>query len=119
MWVSETDYAKARTLRASLLPAEPVTYRQDGVTNYALPLPPKALPLELPNVQSYLPSGTGESPLANETDWLEIWFNAETGEAVPATRPRPAGDAWVRARRETNTMPQWAGSRSITKSSMF
>ena len=30
--------------------------------------------------------------------------------AVPASQPKPAGDAWVRGRRETNTMPQWAGS---------
>ena len=61
-------------------------------------------------MQSYLPSGTGESPLANETAWLEIWLNVQTGAAIPATAAKPAGDAWVRGRRETNTMPQWAGS---------
>jgi leucyl-tRNA synthetase len=61
-------------------------------------------------VQSYLPSGTGESPLANETRWLEVWLDCATGAAVPASEPRPAGDRWIRARRETNTMPQWAGS---------
>ena len=110
VWVSEADYAKARATRADALPSEPVTFRQDGVLHCALPLPASALPLELPPVQSYLPSGQGESPLANETDWLEIWFNFETGAAMPASQARPAGDAWVRARRETNTMPQWAGS---------
>jgi leucyl-tRNA synthetase len=110
VWVSETDYAKAKSVRGASLPKEPVTYKQEGVTYFALPLPDAALPLELPSVQSYLPSGTGESPLANETAWLEIWFNVETGAAVPATAARPAGEAWVRGRRETNTMPQWAGS---------
>jgi leucyl-tRNA synthetase len=110
VWVSESDYATARAIRGSTLPPQPVTFKQDGVMHYALPLPARALPLELPEVQSYLPSGTGESPLANETQWLEIWFNCETGEAVPAASAKPAGDAWLRGRRETNTMPQWAGS---------
>jgi leucyl-tRNA synthetase len=68
------------------------------------------LPLVLPDVQSYLPSGTGESALANETAWLEIWLEVTTGACVPATQAKPAGTGWVRARRETNTMPQWAGS---------
>jgi len=110
VWVSAADYAKAAALRGGTLPPEPVTFRQDGVMHCALPLPAQALPLALPDVQSYLPSGTGESPLANETAWLEIWFNVESGAAVPATAPQPAGAAWIRGRRETNTMPQWAGS---------
>jgi leucyl-tRNA synthetase len=110
VWVNEADYARARAKHPDLLPEHPVTFTQAGEVQYALPVPPPALPLELPEVHSYLPSGTGESPLANETNWLEIWFNHETGEAVPASAPKPAGDAWVRGRRETNTMPQWAGS---------
>ena len=40
---------------------------------------------------------------------MEIWCHGLTGAAVPAGRPKP-GEQWVRARRETNTMPQWAGS---------
>jgi leucyl-tRNA synthetase len=87
-----------------------VTYVSEGVAHYALPVPSSALPLQLPEVQSYLPSGTGESPLANVTTWLEIWFDFTSGAAVPASQARPDGDTWVRARRETNTMPQWAGS---------
>ena len=110
VWVSADDYAKAKAWRGADLPSEPVTFAQDGAVHYALPLPAGALPLELPDVQSYLPSGTGESPLANETAWLEIWFNVTTGAAVPASAPIPTGDGWVRGRRETNTMPQWAGS---------
>jgi leucyl-tRNA synthetase len=110
VWLDEADYRRAAALRPGDLPAHPVTFSSGGVTHYALPLPAEALPLQLPSVQSYLPSGNGESPLANETAWLEIWFNVATGAAVPATQPQPAGEAWVRGRRETNTMPQWAGS---------
>ncbi|HVU32327.1 MAG TPA: leucine--tRNA ligase [Opitutaceae bacterium] len=110
VWVSAEDYAAARAARPSDFPEQPVTFSQDGQTHFAVPLPPSALPLQLPNVQSYLPSGTGESPLANETAWLEIWLDVSNGAAVPATDPKPAGNTWVRGRRETNTMPQWAGS---------
>jgi leucyl-tRNA synthetase len=87
-----------------------VSYEQHGVVRFALPLPDAALPLELPPVESYLPSGTGESALANVTDWVDIWYEPASGKAVPASAGKPADDAWVRARRETNTMPQWAGS---------
>ena len=108
-WVSKEDYERVANFRQDL-PGSPVTFVENGVTQYALPIPDAALPLVLPDVQSYLPSGNGESPLANETAWLEIWLNAETGAAIPASQPQPAGPVWVRARRETNTMPQWAGS---------
>jgi leucyl-tRNA synthetase len=110
VWVSEADYQRAKVHGGAALPQTPVTFKHREVTHYALPVPERALPLELPPVQSYLPSGNGESPLANEIPWIEIWFNSETGAALPATAPKPAGDAWIRARRETNTMPQWAGS---------
>ena len=110
VWVGADDYAQARTVRSDL-PAQPVTFVQDGVAHFALPLPESALPLVLPEVQSYLPSGTGESPLANQTDWVDLWFDAATGAAVPARQGKPdTPGTWVRARRETNTMPQWAGS---------
>ena len=59
-----------------------------------VPVPESELPLELPNVTSYEPSGTGESPLANIDEW------------VNCTCPKCGG----KAKRETNTMPQWAGS---------
>jgi len=110
VWVSEADYQAAATARAADLPASPVTFVENGQTRYALPLPAAALPLELPPVESYLPSGTGESPLALVTDWLEIWLNPVSGAAVPAAQAKPAGGPWIRGRRETNTMPQWAGS---------
>ncbi len=110
VWVSEADYRRAAPGLSGVLPPEPVSFIQDGVARFALPLPESALPLELPPVQSYLPSGTGESALANVTDWVDVWYDFATGEAVAAAGPRPAGAPWIRARRETNTMPQWAGS---------
>ena len=58
------------------------------------PLDESELPLELPAVEKYEPTGTGESPLANIKEWVEI--KNEEGEVVGL--------------RETNTMPQWAGS---------
>ncbi|MEM1347350.1 MAG: leucine--tRNA ligase [Myxococcota bacterium] len=58
------------------------------------PLPEELLPLTLPEVEQYKPSGTGESPLATVSQW------------VHTTDPHSGKPA----RRETNTMPQWAGS---------
>jgi leucyl-tRNA synthetase len=59
-----------------------------------VPIPESELPLELPPVEHYEPTDTGESPLANVADW------------VNTACPECGGPA----RRETNTMPQWAGS---------
>lgn len=59
-----------------------------------VPVPESQLPLRLPQVQSYVPTGTGESPLAGITNWVHTSC-PHCGE--PALR-------------ETNTMPQWAGS---------
>ena len=111
VWVSETDYRAAVASAGSTLPlpAEPVTCVINGATSYALPLPVTALPLQLPTVTSYQPTGTGESPLAAIPEWLEIWYQPATGASVPASQARPGPD-WIRGRRETNTMPQWAGS---------
>jgi len=72
----------------------PIIYVNDGDGEYAKALPESALPLTLPEVSSYSPSGTGESPLATMRDWVNT-TDPETGKP---------------ARRETNTMPQWAGS---------
>ena len=59
-----------------------------------VPIPEKSLPVKLPKVKSYEPTGTGESPLAA----IEKWVNVKC--------PQCGG----KAKRETNTMPQWAGS---------
>jgi leucyl-tRNA synthetase len=57
-------------------------------------VPEDELPILLPNVEKYEPTGTGESPLSGITDWVNT-IDPETGKP---------------AQRETNTMPQWAGS---------
>lgn len=59
-----------------------------------VPVPETDLPVKLPNVKKYEPTGTGESPLADIAKWVNVKCPA-CGE---------------NARRETNTMPQWAGS---------
>ena len=113
VWVSKGDYERAQNTNGTLkdlLPNDAVTTDKDGETYYALPLPASELPLKLPEVENYQPSGTGESPLATISDWLEVWFDLETGKALSKTEPKPDGDHWVSATRETNTMPQWAGS---------
>lgn len=58
------------------------------------PIPESELPLTLPELEKFEPSGTGESPLVRATDW------------VNTTCPHCGGPA----KRETDTMPQWAGS---------
>ena len=55
-------------------------------------------------------SGTGESPPATISEWLEVWFDLSTGQTISQSQDRPDGANWVSATRETNTMPQWAGS---------
>ncbi|MBT9282072.1 MAG: leucine--tRNA ligase [Hydrogenibacillus schlegelii] len=69
----------------------PILHLEDGTTK---PVPEAALPVTLPETDHIRPTGTGESPLANIAEWVET-LDPETGK---------------RARRETNTMPQWAGS---------
>ncbi|AKP66827.1 leucine--tRNA ligase [Companilactobacillus ginsenosidimutans] len=68
----------------------PVIHWEDGETTL---VPEDQLPLELPADSDIAPSGTGESPLANLDDWVNVVD--ENGR---------------KGRRETNTMPQWAGS---------
>jgi len=113
VWVSAEDFNRLKDYPNSpwleFMPKEPVCFTQNGETRYALPLPSAALPLKLPHVEQYQVAGTGESPLACVTDWLHIAINLKTGEVQPAIQPRPTAD-WVVATRETNTMPQWAGS---------
>ncbi len=69
----------------------PVLHWEDGTTTG---VPEEDLPLVLPKTTEIKPSGTGESPLANIADWVHV------------TDPKTG----MKGRRETNTMPQWAGS---------
>jgi leucyl-tRNA synthetase len=111
LWVSREDYARipAGSALRALLPAEPVTCVLDGREACAVPLPASKLPLTLPEVKSYQPSPTGESPLSKAEAWVNVWVDLATGETAPRASARP-GEAWAAASRETNTMPQWAGS---------
>ena len=68
----------------------PVIHWEDGTTSL---VPEDELPLKLPEDTNIKPSGTGESPLANLTDWVNV-----------------VDKDGRKGRRETNTMPQWAGS---------
>lgn len=115
IWVQQADYQRCLQIKESpfreYLPKEPVSYKaKDGVTYCALALPTKALPLTLPEVDDYKPSGTGESPLAKNLDWLQVALNLRTAQIVPAKEQAKAQGDWVLGLRETNTMPQWAGS---------
>lgn len=69
----------------------PIIHWEDGTTTA---IPEEELPLRLPVTEDIRPSGTGESPLANIHEWVNV-VDPETGK---------------KGRRETNTMPQWAGS---------
>lgn len=67
----------------------PVLHKKDGTI---VPVSKDSLPLVLPELKEYKPSGTGESPLIHATEWLNVNID---------------GEEYIR---ETNTMPQWAGS---------
>jgi len=69
----------------------PLLHLEDGSTE---PLSDDELPLTLPEMDKYQPTGTGESPLASVNEWVNT-TDSKTGK---------------RAKRESNTMPQWAGS---------
>jgi leucyl-tRNA synthetase len=68
----------------------PILHTQD---HQVIALSEEQLPLMLPEVEDYTPTGTGEPPLANAGDWINVTL----------------ADG-IKAQRETNTMPQWAGS---------
>jgi len=100
-WLSEEGFGRPRVqyrLRDWLFSRQrywgepfPIVRTADG---RVVPVPESDLPVTLPQVESYRPTGTGESPLAAIHEWVET------------TDPRTGGPA----RRETDTMPQWAGS---------
>jgi len=98
-WLKEQGIGEAKTtykLRDWLFSRQrywgepiPVITMEDG-TQRTVDI--SELPLELPEVENYKPSDTGESPLSHAKDWLDVTIDGKKG------------------RRETNTMPQWAGS---------
>ena len=100
-WLEEKGVGKAKTqykLRDWLFSRQrywgepfPVIHWEDGTNTL---VPEEDLPLTLPELADYKPTGTGEPPLAKATEWVNV-VDPETGR---------------KGVRETNTMPQWAGS---------
>ena len=100
-WLEEKGLGKAQTqykLRDWLFSRQrywgepfPVVHMENGSMQL---VPEEDLPLTLPELADYKPTGTGEPPLAKATDWLQ-YVDPKTGK---------------KGLRETNTMPQWAGS---------
>ena len=100
-WLEEKGVGRAKTqykLRDWLFSRQrywgepfPVIHWEDGTQSL---VDENDLPLTLPELQDYKPTGTGEPPLAKATDWVNV--------TDPATGRK--------GKRETNTMPQWAGS---------
>lgn len=101
-WPTVSKTVKEHTARyATLAPGYENKINTNGLValefdllSAVVPVPEKELPLKLPNVKSYEPTGTGGSPLAA----IDKWVNTKC--------PQCTG----KAKRETNTMPQWAGS---------
>ncbi len=100
-WLEEKNLGKASTqykLRDWIFSrqrywGEPFPLKLDENENVT-PLDESELPLTLPEMEKFEPSGTGESPLANNEDWIS-WIDPNDGK---------------RYGYDTNTMPQWAGS---------
>ena len=100
-WLEEHKIGKAKTqykLRDWLFSRQrywgepfPVIHWEDGTQSL---VPEEDLPLTLPELEDYKPTGTGEPPLAKAADWVNV-VDPKTGK---------------KGVRETNTMPQWAGS---------
>ena len=68
------------------------------------------LPVILPDVDDFKPTGGNTSVLAQVDDWVRVWVNVDTGETVKITEPKPDGDNWVEGRRETDTLDGYACS---------
>ncbi|MDR2812335.1 MAG: leucine--tRNA ligase [Puniceicoccales bacterium] len=109
LWIERSHYdralAEGKAYFLDQVPDEIVSYEKDGVEWCAIPIIEKQLPLKLPETDTYLPSDDGESPLVHAKRWLNVFVNLSTGEI--SNNPQTG---FIPAVRETNTMPQWAGS---------
>ncbi|HMD52964.1 MAG TPA: class I tRNA ligase family protein, partial [Phycisphaerae bacterium] len=86
----------------------PLVHLEDGTT---LALADSELPLKLPEMQDFKPTGTIDPPLSKASDWVNVNVLLEGPENNPRARVVPPETPGAcKARRETNTMPQWAGS---------
>ena len=79
----------------------PIVYIKD---HGAVAIPEDKLPVELPEVEDYRPTGEPTSVLASVEDWVHIWYNMDTGDTVPFSQGKPKDGDWREAHRETDTM---------------
>ena len=70
----------------------------------------ECLPVILPEVENFKPTGGNTSVLTQVDDWVRVWVDVETGKTVPITENKPDGDNWVEGRRETDTLDGYACS---------
>jgi leucyl-tRNA synthetase len=109
IWIEGRDNYEliAKSPVGKWLPKEPVFYIDESIEYFAVPVLPEFLStMRLPQVESYQSTGTLEGPLAGIDEWVNAFLNIKTGEVSNES----FGDEWISVRRETNTMPQWAGS---------
>ena len=111
-WLAENKLGRAKTnykLRDWIFTRQrywgepiPLVFDPDGK---CYPLHESELPLELPSTPNYQPSETGESPLSKIKEWVEV-----RGDIQPDGSVRTSPQGKILFRRETSTMPNWAGS---------
>lgn len=109
VWVSGEDARKLDGKISEWMPQTPIQRKTEGGVEVAVPVAPDTFPIVLPEVDSYEPHGLGEGPLAQAEEWVNVWYNVLTGEVKSQSEEKPS-EEWVKGRRETDTMPNWAGS---------
>lgn len=108
LWVTGRDnYDRIKEGKTGAwLPETAVSYTDETGEHFAVPVLPEFLSaMELPIVESYEPTGTLEGPLAGIDTWVNAYIDPVSGEVT-----NEEGSGRIPVRRETNTMPQWAGS---------
>jgi leucyl-tRNA synthetase len=115
-WLEQQGVGKAKTtykMRDWLVSRQrywgapiPIVHTKD---HGAIAVAKSCLPVELPYVKDYAPTGKG-SVLASVPDWVNVWVNVKTGETAAYSKPKPDGDDWVAGERETDTMDGYACS---------
>lgn len=112
VWIKGYDaYLLAKTgAMKEWLPETPISYTDSqGEIWFSLPVLPQYLDaVALPQIESYKTSKNGEGPLAEIEEWVNAYINIETGEVSNIKKENSS--KWFFVKRETNTMPQWAGS---------
>ena len=116
-WLEQQNYGRSKTtykMRDWLISRQrywgapiPIVH----VDGYApIAVADECLPVILPEVENFKPTGGNTSVLAQVDDWVRVWVDVETGKTVPITENKPDGDNWVEGRRETDTLDGYACS---------